>query len=287
MADPNGGGPNDEQVAYWNDKAGPTWAAEQRLIDAQIRPLGEVAIERAGLAAGESVLDVGCGCGDTTLELARRVAPGGSVLGVDISAPMLEQARRNAAAANLAATFMQADAQTHHFEPASFDLVFSRFGVMFFADPAAAFANLRRALRPNGRLAFVCWQAINENPWMFLPMGAALQYIAAPPLPAPGAPGPFAFADPQDVRRILETAGFADIALAPLHQKLLIGGGQDVAATADFMLKMGPAAFALREAADPGIVPRVAAAVREAIAPYQTADGVRMDSACWVVTARA
>jgi len=281
------GGPNDEQVTYWNEQAGQTWVAVQALIDAQIRPLGQAAMQRAGLAAGERVLDVGCGCGDTTLELARRVAPDGSVLGADISAPMLEQARRNAAAANVVATFMQADAQTHHFEPASFDIVFSRFGVMFFADPTAAFSNLRRALRPNGRVAFVCWQGIADNPWMLLPMTAALQHLSPPPLPAPGAPGPFAFADPDHVRGILDRAGFSDVALESVQMKLLIGGGRDLDATVDFALKMGPAARALRDAADPAVVPLVIAAVREALKPYQGADGVRMDSASWVVTARA
>jgi SAM-dependent methyltransferase len=280
-------GPNAEQIAYWNEQAGRKWVAVQTLIDQQIRPLGLQAMARASLAAGERVLDVGCGCGDSTLELARRVAPSGSVLGVDISAPMLERARDQAVAAGAAAQFERADAQTHRFEPAAFDALFSRFGVKFFADPVAAFTNLRRALRPGGRLAFVCWQAITENPWMFVPFGAALQHLPAPSIPPPGAPGPFAFADPQHVRGILSRAGFADVALESVSMSLSVGGGQDLDTTVDFLLQMGPAARALGEAPDPAVIPLVTAAVREALLPYQTPDGVRMDSASWVVTARA
>ncbi|MEO8605506.1 MAG: class I SAM-dependent methyltransferase [bacterium] len=280
-------GPNAEQITYWNDQAGPKWVAVQALIDDQIRPLGHIAMERAGLVAGERVLDVGCGCGDTSLELARRVAPGGQVQGIDISAPMLERAAAQAAATGAAAQFTRADAQTHPFEPAAYDVLFSRFGVMFFADPTAAFTNLRRALRPGGRMAFVCWQVVTDNPWMFVPFAAALQHLPAPPLPAPGAPGPFAFADADRVRGILSGAGFSDIGLEAVHMALSVGGGQDLDATVDFLLQMGPAARALRDAPDPSVVPRVAAAVRDALLPYQTPTGVRMDSASWVVTARA
>ena len=279
-------GPNAEQITYWNQQAGPTWVAVQSVIDEQIRPLGRLAMERAALTPGTAVLDVGCGCGDSTIEIARRVAPG-DVLGVDISAPMLTRAAQQAKAAGVAARFELADAQTHAFAPARFDVLFSRFGVMFFADPTAAFANLRRALRPSGRLAFVCWQSMMDNPWMTVPMAAALQHLPPPPIPAPGAPGPFAFADPDHVRRILTGAGFAAVALDPVRMTLTVGGGRSLEETTDFLLRMGPTARALREADDPELTPLVAGAVREALVPYQTADGVRMESASWIVTARA
>jgi SAM-dependent methyltransferase len=282
-------GPNAEQITYWNQQAGPTWVAVQSLIDQQIRPLGRRAMERAGLGAGQRVLDVGCGCGDTTLELATRVAPGGEALGVDISAPMLTRAAQQARAANVPnARFELADAQTSELPAGRFDVLFSRFGVMFFADPAVAFTNLRQALRAGGQLAFVCWQSMMENPWMAVPMMAALQHLPPPPMPAPGAPGPFAFADPDRVRDILTNAGFADVALEPVRMALSVGGGNDLDTTVDFILRMGPTARALREADDPELQPLVAASVREALAPYQTADaGVMMDSASWIVTARA
>ena len=200
---------------------------------------------------------------------------------------MLERARQLAASEGVTVAFELADAQTHAFAPGSIDVLFSRFGVMFFADPGAAFANLRTALRPGGRLAFVCWQALPDNPWMAVPLGAALQHIPPPPLPAPGAPGPFSFADPDRVRGILAQGGFANVRLEDVRQTVTVGAGAGLDGTVEFMLQMGPAAAALRESPDPGLRPRVAAAVREAIAPYLTPQGVRMDSASWVVTATA
>jgi len=280
-------GPNAEQIKYWNETAGPKWVALQAVIDEQIRPLGRTAMDRAALRPGERVLDVGCGCGDTTVELARRVAPGGSATGIDISAVMLERARQLAATERVSARFELADAQTHAFPPAGADVLFSRFGVMFFTDPPAAFANLRRALTADGRVTFVCWQSLSENPWMLVPLGAALQHVPPPPLPAPDAPGPFAFADPARVRGMLERAGFRSVELEPLLATLTIGGGAGLAETAEFLLQMGPAAAALRETPDPTLLPRVSTAVQEALSPYLTPQGVRMSSASWLVTARA
>ncbi len=279
-------GPNAEQIEYWNAQSGPAWVAGQQLTDAMIRPLGLAAMERAGLRSGDNVLDVGCGCGDTSLELARRVAPG-AVTGIDISTVMLAQARRNATAAGATnVSFANADAQTHDFGARTFDVLFSRFGVMFFADSTAAFTNLRRAMKPQGRLAFVCWQALPENPWMFVPMMAVLQHLPPPPLPEPGAPGPFAFADTERVRTILGDAGFGDIVCEPHLANIAIGGDK---ATLDqavaFMLQIGPAGRALREA-DPSLRSAVEKSVREALVPYQAEGGVKMPAATWVVTAR-
>ncbi|MGH7787489.1 MAG: class I SAM-dependent methyltransferase [Candidatus Binatia bacterium] len=277
-------GPNAEQIQYWNETAGPKWVALQAMIDAQIRPLGRAAMQRADLAPGVRVLDVGCGCGDTSIELSHRVTPGGSVCGIDISAPMLERARASAHAAGAEVHFELADAQTHPFSP-TFDLCFSRFGVMFFTDPTAAFTNLRRALRPGGRLAFVCWQGLSENPWMTVPLGAALQHLPLPPMPAPDAPGPFAFADSERVRGILGGAGFGALAFESVREELTLGG-DTLDATVEFLLQLGPAAVLMRDA-DPALRPRVVASVREALAPYATANGVRMPSATWVVTGRS
>ena len=279
-------GPNAQQIQFWNE-TGPKWVALQAAIDAQIRPLGLLAMDRAALRPGERALDVGCGCGETTVELARRVAPGGAVTGIDISAVMLERAHQRARAEGLTVQAELADAQTHTFTLATVDVLFSRFGVMFFSDPSAAFANLRCALRPGGRLAFVCWQSLPDNPWMFVPLGAALQHLPPPPLPGPDAPGPFSFADPVRVRAILERAGFRDVALEGVHETLSIGAGAGLDETVEFLLQMGPTGAALREAADLSLKPRVAAAVREALAPYVTPRGIRMASASWIVTARS
>jgi SAM-dependent methyltransferase len=277
---------NAEMVRYWNEVSGPKWVALQELIDRQIEPLGERAFARAALTPGERVLDVGCGCGSTTLAAAERVGPSGEAFGVDLSAPMLARARERSNAAGLERVrFAQADAQTALL-PQGFDVLFSRFGVMFFESPEAAFANLRRALRPGGRLAFVCWQEIQRNPWMVVPVGAVAGLLPLPASPPPGAPGPFAFADTARVSGILESAGFAQIAFESVEEMLSVGPG-DLDGTARFLLSMGPAATLLREAqGDPALEERAFEAVRAAIAPHLTPDGVRMASASWIVTAR-
>jgi len=279
---------NAEQTRYWNEAAGPKWVSFQKIIDAQIGPLGHRAMDRAGIAPGERVVDVGCGCGDTTITLGGRVGPQGLVVGIDISAPMLARAVEAARAAGVAnVRFENADAQTHRFPPAAFDVVYSRFGVMFFVDPVAAFTNLRAALRPGGRLAFVCWQALRKNPWLLLPLQAAAQHLTLPPPSAPDAPGPFSFADPERVREILSRAGFDRIVFDELRAALTVGGGGTVDQAVRFLTEgVGPVSSVLREA-DPALRPRVAAAVHAAIAPFHTPEGVRMDSAAWLVTARS
>jgi SAM-dependent methyltransferase len=270
---------NAQQVAYWNEAAGPTWADLQAPLDRQLQPLGRRAMAELDLGPGKRVLDIGCGAGETTLELA---ATGAEAVGVDISRPLLEIARRRSERRSDAG-FVEADAQTYRFEPSSFDAVFSRFGVMFFADPAAAFANIRKALKPSGRLAFVCWRTPAENPIMSLPMQAALAHVdAPPPPPEPGAPGPFAFADPQRVRAILTAGGFSDIAVTP-HEEAI--GPGDLETTLGLALRVGPLGTLLRE--NPDRRDAVVAAVRAALAPYDGPNGVKLGSATWIVTATA
>jgi SAM-dependent methyltransferase len=278
---------NAEQARYWNEVAGPRWVRFQERLDRELAQLGRLAMERAGLAAGEAVLDVGCGCGGTALELGERVGPGGRVLGVDLSAPMLARARARASAASAAnVAFLQGDAQTARFEAGAHDLVFSRFGVMFFGEPAAAFANLRRALRPGGRVSFVCWQRLPDNPWMLVPLGALARHLPLPPPPPPGAPGPFAFADAERVRGILAAAGFADVACDDVREPLSLGGG-DLDDAVEFALELGPTSAALREAgAGPELRAQVAASIREALAPHAVAGRLSLPSAAWRFEAR-
>ncbi len=276
-------GPNAEQITYWNEQGGPRWVTLQEALDRQLASFGRIVMDRLAIAAGERVLDVGCGCGETSLELGRRVGREGSVLAVDISTVMLERAReRGRGVANV--EFLAADAQTHAFAPASFDAVFSRFGVMFFADPRAAFVNIARALKPGGRLGFHCWKKLVDNPWMTVPLFAALQHLPPPTPPPPDAPGPFAFADPDRVRGILADAGLAEIEFESRGDAMSLGTGS-VDDAADFALQMGPTSMALREATAETVA-KVRAAVREALAPYQTANGVSLTTASWVVTAR-
>lgn len=272
---------NAAQVAYWNDAAGRTWADLQDRIDRQIRPLGLAAIDLMAPAPGEALLDVGCGCGDTSLELARRVGAEGEVLGIDISAPMLDVARHRAKEDGARGLeFREADAQTASL-PGGRDAVFSRFGVMFFADPVAAFRNLRQALRPGGRLAFVCWRPLAENLWMRLPAETAASLVPPAPPPEPGVPGPFAFADPDRVRRILAEAGFTAVEITP-HDEAI--GGLDLEGTVEMSFRVGPLGAILRER--PDLAPVLRDRVREAVSPWLRGEAVYMPSATWMVSAR-
>ena len=272
---------NADQIAYWNATAGETWVKLQDRLDRQLEPLGRRALEALAPRAGERILDIGCGSGQTSLELARAVAPGGTVVGVDISQPMLEVARQRAAG-QVGISFREADATTAPFEAAAFDAAFSRFGVMFFADPVAAFRNVAGALRPGGRLAFVCWRTPAENVFMSLPLAAAAAVLppATEPPPPPATQGPFAFADPDHVRAVLDAAGFRDIHIRAHDQKISSG---DLDTTLDLALKLGPLGAMLRENPDRRAL--VIEAVRDALRPHATPAGVQLDSATWIVTA--
>ena len=275
--------PNAAQIEHWNGPAGDTWVRLQARLDAQLAALGRMGMDRAAIQAGENILDIGCGTGQTTLELAERAGSDGQVLGIDISAPMLALARQRGAEAGSQARFEEGDAQTRAFAPGSFDLVFSRFGIMFFADPVAAFGNLRSALRKKGRITFICWRQVSENPWVAIPMAAAFRHIPRPPAPEPGTPGEFAFADRERVHGILSGAGFTDIRIEPTDAKI---GAANLEMAVDTTLNMGPVGAALRDPAMKDKRDDVAAAVRDAIAPYAGPDGVRMGAAVWIVEAR-
>ncbi|MDJ0869783.1 MAG: class I SAM-dependent methyltransferase [Myxococcota bacterium] len=278
---------NDEMHAYWNEGAGPVWVQRQEHLDRQLEDLDARTRARASIADGERVLDVGCGCGASTLELVRAVGGGGRVTGVDLSGPMLERARERAAAEGLESRveWRQGDAQTLDLGAEGYDCVFSRFGVMFFEDPPAAFTNLARALRPGGRLAFVCWQGRERNPWMIAPAIAAAQHIEFPPPPPPEAPGPFAFADADRVTAILERGGFEDVSFESVEEPLTLGGGK-VEHALELFLDIGPVGALLREKNPPPEQrTRVVDAVRTAIEAFRDGDTLRAPSAAWIVTA--
>lgn len=257
------------------------WAEVREPLELQLAPLGRHALAALAPRPGESVLDIGCGGGETALDLARAVAPDGTVVGIDISAAVLAFARR-AAKGRERVRFVQADAQVFPFEPASFDTAFSRFGVMFFADPTEAFLNIRRSLRPKGRLAFVCWRALEENPLDILPLRAASAHLPPQPAPDPDAPGPFAFANAGRVCGILERAGFAEIEIAARDE--LVGSG-DLDTMLAVCSRVGALGKILRE--NPGLRAAALPAVRAALAAHDGPDGVRLNAATWVVTARA
>jgi SAM-dependent methyltransferase len=275
---------NPEQIEHWNAAAGESWAALSDRLDRLVGPLGEVAMDTLALAGAEHVVDVGCGCGQTTIELSRRIGEWGEVLGVDVSVPMLGVAKSRAARAGLAnVRFLDSDAQTHPFDAGAAKAVFSRFGVMFFSDPVAAFTNIHHALSSSGRLAFVCWRTMSENPVMTVPMQAALPHLPEAPAAAadPFAPGPFAFADRDRLFGILSGAGFHDIEIRPHDQPVTTG---DVEETIEISMRIGPLGRILRE--QPGLQPHVVDAIRDAVTPFSSAAGVFFDSATWIVTAR-
>jgi SAM-dependent methyltransferase len=282
MTTPMAAAANAAQAEYWNTEVGMTWADHQAQLDRQLDPLGEAAIRLLAPKPGERVLDIGCGCGHTALELAARVGPAGSVLGVDISRILLDVARRRAATATGGhLEFQEADVQSVDLGRDRFDAAFSRFGVMFFSDPPAAFANIRGALSAHGRLAFVCWRPLAENPWMLEPLEAARPLLPPATAADPLAPGPFAFADPARVRAVLEAAGFRSVAIEAFDCEI---GGADLAATLDLTLRIGPLGSALRT--NPALRTTVSDPVANTLARYLTPRGVLMSAGVWLVQAR-
>lgn len=273
---------NAAQIEYWNATAGEAWAQFQETLDRQVELLGLAAMDALCPREGEHIIDIGCGCGQTSLALAARVRPTGSVVGVDISQPMLDVALCRPRSMDLQVIFRKLDAQTGDLGPGLFDAAFSRFGVMFFGDPVAAFANIRASLKPEGRLAFVCWRPLNENPWMQAPLQAALPLLPPVAPPDPTAPGPFAFADSSRVRSILADSGFGAVTINPFDADV---GGADLEQTLKLALGIGPLGRALRE--HPELADKVVDAVRDVLSKYLTSNGVRMPAAVWIVLARA
>lgn len=279
---------NAYQVADWNGQSGERWVANQARLDAMVEVFGQAAIEAAAPATDERVLDVGCGAGASSRALAARVGAGGQVLGVDISEPLIDRAR-TLARQDTPALFQVADASSAELPQGAFDILFSRFGVMFFDDPTAAFAHMRRALRPGGRVAFVCWRGAAENDWVRLPMGALMGIVPPSALPDPEAPGPFSFGDRERVARILTAAGFTDIAISPFDASVPFGEGGTRDAAIDDAVKMtlevGPLSRALADQPD-DIRARASAAVRAAFAGLPGERSVMINGAAWIVMAR-
>jgi ubiquinone/menaquinone biosynthesis C-methylase UbiE len=276
---------NADQVAFWNGVAGRHWTDRQSVQDIVLAPVTDRLIARTDPQAGQHILDIGCGCGATTIELARQVGPSGHVLGIDISVQMLERARQ-LTSKQLPADYVLADATVYPFDPASFDLLVSRFGVMFFADPVLSFRNLRSALRPTGRLVFACWREPRENGWMMAPLMAVYKHVPKLPQLGPEDPGPFAFADEARVRRILTEAGFTDVVMEACPLTFDVAAGRGLEAAVQGALEIGPASRAL-EGHPPELVAAAIQSIREALTPFAKGQSVLLPGAIWLVTARA
>jgi len=274
---------NADQAEFWNGPGGETWTTQRDRFNAMLRPIGHAAIAVAQPQAGEHVVDVGCGTGDTTGDLARHVTPGGSVTGFDISETMLATAREIADDHAVPVQFHAADAQTHAFDEAAYDLVFSRFGVMFFEDSVAAFANLRRALKPGGRLTFACWQEVGRNGWVHIARDVVARHVELPPPEDPRAPGPFAFGEADYVRNVVADAGFADVAIEEHATTVLTGRTLDGAI--ETVTDRGPMSRAIHDASE-AVQATIRAELHEALRPHMQDDGVRLGAGVWLVTAR-
>lgn len=271
---------NAEQIKYWNGAAGATWTQSQERMDLMLQPLTQVALEAAAARADDHIIDIGCGCGDTSLQLATLAA---QVRGIDISEPMLHRARARATDMGLTnISFDTADAANTPLS-AEHQLLFSRFGVMFFSDPTAAFTNLRTGLAPDGRLCFICWRPPRQNPWMSVGGAAIAPFLPEPETPPdPRAPGPFAFADKDYLAGLLTTAGFTNIDIEPVDRTLKLADTLDDAMR--FQGEIGPVARALSELEGTQKEQALAAA-RAALAEHVTDTGIHLGAAIWLVRA--
>ena len=282
-----------DQIAYWNGEVGQRWARNQRALDAAFAPLPAALIDRAALRVGARILDVGCGAGETALIATNRIGPRGDIVACDVSAPLLDVARgrvEREAAGGASIDWTEADAATHAFGAASFEHILSRFGVMFFADSEAAFAHLRYALVPGGRMTFLCWRSLDANPWVSVPRAAVLPLVPdyVPP-PADG-PGPFRFADRADLEKILRLAGFKDVVCEPVDRGLTLARSADgsaaaaTAAATRFVLELGPVSRLVRDG-DPRLKAEAFTAVREVLRGHVEMGAVTLGAACWLVSA--
>jgi SAM-dependent methyltransferase len=274
---------NVEQAEAWDGPDGEFWVTHQARFDSTISPHHTQLMAATAIAPGERVLDIGCGNGLTSRDAARAAGERGEALGVDLSGPMLALAAKLAKDDGLGnARFEQGDAQVYPFPAEAFDLVMSRFGVMFFADPVAAFSNIASALRPGGRLAMLVWGPVPENEWITALQGA-LTLGRDLPKPPPGAPGPFSLADQDYARQVLTVAGFTDVAFARSEQAFNFG--TDVDDAYGFVSQLGPVRMMLEDLDEPTKA-RGLENLRVSIAAHETPAGIVFRSVAWLVTAR-
>ena len=287
MTDQQADSPNAREVEYWNSAHTRAWAEEHEVIDRLFAGLTQVALNLTAPQLGERVIDIGCGSGTTVLELASRVGSSGYVLGADVSKPSVEKARERIAAAGVRqAEITLCDVSTHIFPANSFDLVFSRFGVMFFAEPVAAFTNIRKAMKSHGRVALVVFRSPQENKWATAPL-AAVRHIL-PPITPPGPedPGQFSWADAARVHRILESAGFQDVSLTPHDPVMPLAARGGATEAASFMLRVGPVVRAMGDASEQQRK-EVRVALKAFFRSQEGSQGIFLPGAIWIVTARA
>lgn len=273
------------EAEYWNNEGGARWKANSERVAVVLAPVSRRLLAAAEPTPGERVLEIGCGTGPMIATLADRIGPSGKLVAVDVSRMLLEVAREKYAR-HSNVEFLLADAQTHDFGGERFDLAISQFGVMFFADPVAAFRNLRGVLAPHGRVVFACWRDISANPFFFVPVGAAKPFAPPQPPEDPNAPGPFAFAQHARLERILSDAGYSKIEIVPHDESLLVDESRDAEAAARRMTNFGPTGRLL-SGLDDATKAKAAVAIAEAFRPYIGSDGLRLGAGIWIVSASA
>jgi SAM-dependent methyltransferase len=271
-----------DQPALWNGPAGETWVAKQQMLDALFAPVAGYLADAVAAASPHRLLDIGCGTGATALAAAPWLGVGGDVLGVDISAPMIARARARGAVGGLPVRFEEGDAEIYDFPAAAFDMAISRFGVMFFSDSVAAFANIRAAMVPKGLLQAIAWRSPRENDFMTASWRAAEPFLPVMPAPDPDAPGQFAFASDERVLGFLWDAGWSDIVIEPIDFACTL----PTSALADYVAKMGPLGLFLAQS-DPAERAAIVAKVLPAFDRYIDGDTVHVRAACWSIRARA
>ena len=279
---------NEQQTEFWSGSGGEYWVVNQQQMDTMLEPLGAQALARIDLNNVHHVLDIGCGTGSTTLDIAARLPDGARVTGADLSVPMTDYARSRLAPEGVSnADFMTCDLQLDKLDPGKFDAAFSRFGVMFFDQPVVGFSNIRSAMKSGAPLAFVCWQTPRENLWHSLAVATAKKFIEMPAAPEPRAPGPFAFADTDYVTAILTDSGFGDIVIEPHTQTVELFSGQDVRDAAENFARINPIISAfMTEAGDDKAEPLIDG-LADALAPYHQNGALHFPSATWLVSAHA
>ncbi len=278
---------NSDQIDYWNSENGQKWVRNQASLDRMFASVTDRLLALAKPQIGEAAIDVGCGTGATTMALAEALGTEGRALGVDVSAPMLAMARSRAEQAGLTQlTYLEADAQTHAFDPQALDLLVSRFGVMFFEDPVAAFANLRGAMKPGGRLCFLCWAPLAVNPWFSIPRAAAIARMGkVPPAADPRAPGPLAFAEKDYVQQILRSAGWTSVEV--VEEEVRLSTDVALSEVARLASNLGPAVRIVRALdGGPDDLQAVAEQLLVDFRPFVTADGLSIPAHFNVVRAQ-
>ena len=276
---------NIKQKQFWSGAGGDVWVDKQREMDIMLNPLGERAIQGLDLSGEIKILDIGCGCGATTLEIAKAVTQG-EVIGVDISEPMLERATKTASDMMLTNTSFQVkDVQVDEMPNSYFDIAFSRFGVMFFEDPFEAFKNINHSLKDNGQLSFVCWQHASLNPWQSLSIQVIKEFLDLP-APAPKSPGPFAFEDKSYINEILTESGFRDIEIKDNQEDIVMFSGKSIREACEDYLTINPVVTEMLKNSPTKLREEILEALIGKFSDFHNNDGLLFPSATWIVTAK-